>query len=133
VPTLALTDPLWWVARRLRQFLTGLAMFALAFGAGSGLVGPQPATAPYPTFPAKVDGGWAVAVPERMPYSAVPEIVVSDMDGAAWDADAPQFPADGTVAGVFPAHRALPAPVTALVVSAGRPAGASGQRAPPSV
>ena len=132
MPTLALTDPLWWVARRLRQFLTGLAMLALAFGAGSGLVGPQPAAASYPTPQAKVDGGWAVAIPEQAPFSVVRGLVVPGEDGVTRDADAPGLAADGTVASAPAAHRALPAPATALVVPAGRPTGPLGPRAPPS-
>nr|MDT0660106.1 hypothetical protein [Micromonospora sp. DSM 115978] len=131
-----LTDPLWWVTRRLRKFLTGLMMLALAFGAGATLAGgPAAGDSTAPPRPAGLVT--AVAIDSGVLFDPIATRDTSNTtDRTAANAEHTEddaYPVGTLVAGFAPAIRPVGTPFAALAdpPPAGAPAGLLGQRAPP--
>jgi hypothetical protein len=129
VQALSITDPLWWVTRRLRQFLTGLTMLALAFGASAATVNPPatPDARPLLRVMSPAD-----AVPDQVPHTAR----AADRTTGATDHSAGlrvAEPSPPVHSGATPTGdaRRLPAGAEVRTPAGQVVAGPLGQRAPP--
>ncbi len=123
----ALTCPLWWVARWASRLLAGLALTA---GLTLGVAGPASAGE------SAVTGAAAVAAPAGAGWSLAADVTCTGVELlAAAPADGPSTCGWAVVApaGGLPQGTAGPAPVTAAdaVARSQRSATASGPRAPP--
>ncbi|MET8525035.1 hypothetical protein [Micromonospora sp. NPDC005172] len=118
----ALTCPLWWVARWAARVLTSLAVLSLALGAAPALLPASTAAAPPPTI-----GSLALAEPLGPSIAALTDRAVTDraaLSGRAAAQHAGGDPVAGARADAGPARSVDPQPALkdALAVLPGPPA-----------